>query len=233
MTGDDVRGWEWVVTMVVPAGWECPGLSHCILQLDDRMDLNKYKSIGPWIQVCHWPRKWVTGAVADHVYALEIQILYLRRGHKNKVLCPLPQSVMLFVSDPAPLWPSVTLVPLEARDVWKNITHPRSAQDQLHHPWHRRAPGWGWDRALGGWTVAETHPGTCAGGYRRGDTGYTQINMPQPTCANLPSFAEKQAKELSEHHSLSHVQDFWVGPLSHLSFACGPWFWFSFCGRKR
>lgn len=47
MTGDDVRGWEWVVTMVVPAGWECPGLSHCILQLDDRMDLNKYKSIGP------------------------------------------------------------------------------------------------------------------------------------------------------------------------------------------
>lgn len=50
--------------------------------------------------------------------------------------------------------------------------------------------------------------GHVQGGYRRGDTGYTQINMPQPTCANLPSFAEKQAKELSEHHSLSHVQDF-------------------------
>lgn len=81
--------------------------------------------------------------------------------------------------------------------------------------------------------MAETHPGTRAGSYGRGDTGYIQINIPQPTCAGLSSSAEKQGKELGEYHSLSCVGDFSAGPLSNLCFACVPWFWFSFWERKR
>lgn len=55
---------------------------------------------------------------------------------------------------------------------------------------------------------AEVQPPAQAGGCRRGDI---QTDIPQPVCADLFCFAERQAEELGEYHSPSLVRDFsWV-----------------------
>ncbi|KAM6236038.1 butyrophilin subfamily 1 member A1-like [Porphyrio hochstetteri] len=74
----------------------------------------------------------------------------------------------------------------------KTFSFPGVEHHHQHHP--LQSSRLGWERTLHCQELVATCPHACASSCGRGSV---QIDIPQPTCPNLSSFSEKQAKELA------------------------------------